>query len=219
MQRFWQWIVAIAYWIADAWRVWGALAVVVLVALIGSQLPGNVDDRVRYSGLTLELLGIFTVVSGLRDKQRIFKRPSLFDHVRSWLTRRPRWATRAHTISATGIASATAFATAKLSVWRGTSSEATVEARLVALEANVETLRSEQAETSKELHEETRKRTEAVDSERQARELAARDIRTQLETLGVGSLHLETAGLFWLVLGVMLATAPTEVANALGWFK
>lgn len=219
MQRFWRWIVAVAHWIADAWRVWGALAIVVFVALIGSQLPGNVDDRVRYCGLTLELLGIFTVVSGLRDKRRIFKRPSLLDHARSWLARRPRWGTRTHTISLSGIASAAAFGTAKLSVWRGASPDASVEARLAALEANVETLRSEQAGTSKELQEETRKRTEAVDSERQARESADRDIRTQLETLGAGSLHLETAGLIWLVLGVGLATAPTEVASALAWFK
>lgn len=219
MQRVWRWIVAVAHWIADAWRVWGALAVVVLVTLIGSQLPGTVEDRVRYCGLTLELLGIFTVVSGLRDKRRIFKRPSLLAHLRSWLSRCPRWGTRAHTISATGIASASAFGAARDSVWRGTPSEASVEARLTALEANVNTLRTEQTETAKELHEETRNRTEAVDSERQARESAARDIRTQLETLGAGSLHLETAGLFWLVLGVMLATAPTEVANALWWFK
>lgn len=189
------------------------------VALIGSQLPGNVDDRVRYCGLTLELLGIFTVVSGLRDKRRIFKRPSLLEHVCSWLARRPRWATRTHTISLSGVASATAFGTAMLSGWRGASPDTSVEARLAALEAKVETLRTEQAGTSKELQEETRKKTEAVDSERQARESADQDIRTQLETLGAGSLHLETAGLFWLVLGVGLATAPTEVAIALAWFK
>jgi hypothetical protein len=54
MRRVWRWTVAVAQWIADAWRVWGALTVVALVALISSQLPGSVDDRVRYCGLALE---------------------------------------------------------------------------------------------------------------------------------------------------------------------
>jgi hypothetical protein len=139
--------------------------------------------------------------------------------VRSWLSRRPRWGTRSQTISLTGVASVGIAGTVKASVWRGIPPEATVEARVAALEANIATLKTEQEGTAKELHEETRKRAEALDLERQARESAARDIRTQLETLGAGSLHLETAGLFWLVLGVTLATAPTEAANALAWFK
>lgn len=219
MQRVWRWIVALAHWIADAWRVWGALAVVVLVALISSQLPGSVDDRVRYCGLALQLLGIFTVVSGLRDKRRIFKRPSLLDQARCWLSRRPRWGTRSHAVSVTGAGGIGISGTAKVSVWRGTPPDATVEARLAALEANIATLRTEQAETAEELHKETRKRTEALDLERQARESAARDIGTQLETLGAGSLHLETAGLFWLVSGATLATVSTEAANALAWLK
>ncbi len=219
IHRVGRWIVAVAHWIADAWRVWGALAVAMFVALIGSQLPGTVDDRVRYCGLALELLGIFTVVSGLREKRLLFKRPGLLDHVCSWLARRPRWGARTQTLSASLFANAQAFGTAKLSVWQGTSPEASAEARLAALEANVETLRTEHSETSKELQEEIRKRADAVDSERLARESADRDIRTQLETFGAGSLHLETAGLFWLVLGVALATAPTEVASALAWFK
>lgn len=219
MQRGWRWIVALTHWMAEAWRVWGAVGLVVLVAFIGSWFPGNPDDRVRYCGLVLELLGIFTVVSGLRDKQRIFNRPGLLDHVLSWLASFPRWRTRAQTISLSAVSSATAICTGKLSVWRGTSSEASVEARLTALEANIETLKSEHAETSKELQEAKRKMTEAVTLERLARESADRDIRKQLETLGAGSLHLEAAGLFWLILGVIFSTVPAEVAKALAWLK
>jgi len=220
MYRVGRLIVAVAHhWIVDVWRVWGTLAVAMFVALIGSQLPGTVDDRVRYCGLALQLLGIFTVVSMLRDKRILFERQGLLDNVRSWLARHPRWGARTQTLSPSLFANAQVFGTAKLSAWRWTSPEASAEARLTALEANVETLRTEHSETSKKLQEEIRKSAGAVDSERLARESADSDIRTQLETFGAGSLHLETAGLFWLVLGVALATAPTEVASALAWFK
>lgn len=104
-------------------------------------------------------------------------------------------------------------------MWRGTPPEASVETRLAVLEANMETLRTEQAEIGKQFHEQTKKLTEAIGSERQVRESAVRQIQTQLETFGAGSLHLEMAGLFWLVLGVVLTTASGEVAGALKWLR
>ncbi len=104
-------------------------------------------------------------------------------------------------------------------MWRGRPPEASIETRLAVLEANIGTLRTEQAEIEKQLNEETRNRTEAIGSERLARESAVREIRTQLETFGAGSLHLEMAGLFWLVLGVVLTTASGEVAGALKWLR
>jgi hypothetical protein len=92
---------------------------------------------------------------------------------------------------------------------------APIEARLSALEVNIETLKEEQAETSKELQDETRKRVEALDSERRSRESAVVELRTRVDTLGAGGLHLETAGLFWLIVGVVLGTVPVEIWSVL----
>jgi hypothetical protein len=105
----------------------------------------------------------------------------------------------------------------KLSVWRGTPTDASIEARLAALEANLATLRTEQAETVKEFQEATSKTNEAVDAERRAQESAVTALRVQLEGLGAGGLHVEMMGVFWLVLGVVLATVPGEIAAALKW--
>jgi DNA-binding protein H-NS len=93
-----------------------------------------------------------------------------------------------------------------------------LEARVAVLEANVATLRTEQEDTYTQLREEMTKRLEAINVERQAQESVTNELRTQLDSFGAGSLHLETAGMFWLVLGVVLATASTEVAAALKWF-
>jgi hypothetical protein len=80
-------------------------------------------------------------------------------------------------------------------------------------------LREEQSEIDKQLHEETRNRNETLKSEREAREVATRELRTQLDTFGAGNLNIEAAGIFWLVLGVILATASPEVAKGLQWLQ
>jgi chromosome segregation ATPase len=104
-------------------------------------------------------------------------------------------------------------------MWRGVPADASVEARLAALEANLATLRTEQAETAKEFQEATRKTNDAVDAERRARESAVGSLRVQLEKLGAGGLHVEMMGVFWLILGVVLATVPGEIAAAFKWLR
>jgi hypothetical protein len=218
IQDLGRWVRALAHWLVEAWRVWVPALVVALVFIVVSQLPLSLAVPVlRYCGLAFQLLGILTVVSGLRDKRRLFNRPSLLDNVRRWIKRRPRWGVKPQTILVAGTGSISLSLSGKLSVWRGSPPDASVEARLDALEANLATLRTEQAETAKELQEATRKTNEAVDTERRARESAVTALRVQLEGLGAGGLHVEMMGVFWLVLGVVLATVPGEIAVALKW--
>lgn len=218
IQNLRRWVRALAHWLVEPWRVWVPVLVVMLVLIVASQLPMSLADPVlRYCGLAFQLLGILTVVSGLRDKRRLFNRPSLLENIRRWLDRRPRWGAKPETILLAGTGSISLSGSAKLSVWRGTPADASVDARLAALEANLATLRTEQAETAKELQEATRKTNEAVDAERRARESGVTALRVQLEGLGAGGLHVEMMGVFWLVVGVVLATVPGEIAAALKW--
>lgn len=90
---------------------------------------------------------------------------------------------------------------------------------MAALEANLVTLRTELAETAKEFQEATRKTNEAVDAERRARESAVAALRVQLEGLGAGGLHIEMMGVFWFVVGVVLATVSGDLAATLKWFQ
>jgi len=98
-----QWAKAMAAWLGRAWRVWGVLVVVLVIAAIASMLPGTVEDRLRISGMTLELLGILTVAFGLKEKRVLFQRPGLLGHFRSWLNSRPRLGAKPRTVSVTGV--------------------------------------------------------------------------------------------------------------------
>ena len=106
---------------------------------------------------------------------------------------------------------------ARLSVWRGTPSGSSIQARVDALEQNLETVRSESDATAKKLQEEQRNRTEAVKAEREARVSVIDKLNTRVNKLAAGGLHIEWMGVLWLVLGVVLATVSTEIACALTW--
>ena len=206
--------------IAEPRLPWVAFAVVAVIFLTSTfLLLGTNDDRVRYSGLALELFGISTVAFGLRDKWHLFKRPSILDHLRGWWERRPHWGGKDITVALSGAELITMGTSAKLSLWRGVPAGASIEDRVAALEANVNTVRAEHGETAKHVEEEARKQAEALASERRARELATDEIKNQIETLGAGGLHLEAIGLFWLILGVILTTVSTEIAHMLTWIQ
>jgi len=213
MTKFFRWIRANLLWILDGWRVWAPLAVVFLLATTGSLLPGSPEDHARYIGVVLQLLGIGTVVHGLRDRRRLFQRPSLLSHIRTWFSGRPRLNPKPHVIHVASGNVVASGSTAKISVWRGAPPDSSLDARIDALQANLETLRTEHADTSRELRDEVRVRAEQVDLERRARETAIGDIRSRVDTLGAGGLHIESAGLFWLIVGVVLGTVPGEIAS------
>jgi hypothetical protein len=219
IQNLGRWVKALAGWLAEPWRVWVTVSVVLLVPAAASQLPATAaEPLLRYCGLVAQLLGIQTVVSGLQSKQRLFNRPGFAETVRLWIHRRPRWGAKPQTVVTTGTASLS-LSVGRVSIWRDARPDAPVEERLAALEANPATLRTELTETTKEFQEATRKTREAVDAENRRRESAVAALRTQLEGLGAEGLHIELWGVVWLILGVVLATIPGEVVWMLHGFK
>lgn len=211
-KELWHWVIANARWLGEAWPVWGAIAAIVTVAGITMQLPGKLEDRIRYCGVTLELFGILTVVHGIKDKQRLLKETSYFEIFRNWLKRRYRWGAKPKVISAELFANASATASMNATIWRGPGPDPSLEARVVALEANLKTLREIHAETENQLAAEKRQRVETIDKERQLRESAIRQLQTQLVELGVGNIHVEAVGVFWLLVGMVLSTISAEIA-------
>jgi len=218
-----RWVRALGQWLQQAWRVWGPLVVVPAILALSHLIPAKLEDRLRYCGLVLELLGIATVVLGIIGKRKLFKKPTLREHIRAWFDGRPRWGRRQQAIlTATG-SLGIASGAAKLSMWRGIPPNASLEDRVAAVEQNLSTLRTELANAEKEIQNEARQRTESIAAERRARETAMSEMQAQLEGMGAESLHVEMTGVFWLVVGVVLDTISAELAwvftSLLGWWR
>ena len=147
MKRFLPWIKASCrWWFIDLWFVWLTIFPVGLIFFSS----GALEDRLRYSGLIFELLGIATVALGLSEKGRLFNR-QVSGYFREWWKRRPRLSGTQHILSAVGECIGVSGGEARLSVWRGTPSGSSIQGRVDALEQNLETVRSESDATAKKL--------------------------------------------------------------------
>jgi hypothetical protein len=216
------WIPALYRWFMELKRVWGLL-IPIVVLIVVPYLPAFIppehpEARLRFCGLAFELFAILTVVSGLRDRQRLFNRPSYVKQFREWLKRRPRLGVKTQTILGTAAGSfGLAGMAGRLSVWRAMRPENPVEERLAALEANLTSLRTELEEEAKERRDEARKLAQAGDLERQARETSIKKLQDQLERFGAEGLNIEMVGVCWVVLGAIFTTLSGELASMATW--
>jgi hypothetical protein len=84
------------------------------------------------------------------------------------------------------------------------------------LESNAETLRGDLEWHAQQARSVSERLRSELDTEREARRSAVTSVEQRLERFGAGALHIEAAGLFWLVLGIVLATIPVELARFVG---
>ena len=118
-------------WLSKVWGLWGFLLPFAFLFFI-IFLPWDLASLVRYSGLALELLGIYTVAMGLKGKRELFNKPSFIEHIKNWWKQRPAW--KSVVISGSGVSmSGGATCSARGSAWHE-SIDDTVESRLEAAE-------------------------------------------------------------------------------------
>jgi hypothetical protein len=218
IRRLRQWFFALARWVWEARRGWGSVGLVVLVLLSAIVVPRSLDDCIRYAGLTLQILGVVTVAIGLRDKRQTFERPGLVQLFRAWLRRFPRYSPEPHVISTQGVASAAGVGSAYAYGWHGLPENATIDDRLATFEKNLDTVKRLALDAQKQVQNEALKTAKRLEDERREREDAHRALNEKLENFGTSNLYFETAGVFWLIVGIVLGTVPTEVAMIIRWF-
>jgi hypothetical protein len=90
--------------------------------------------------------------------------------------------------------------------------QATIEARVEALEKN---LISMHERIKEQMAEEVSKITDSLKREEQTRQAEDTTIRETLKTTATGGVHISAIGASWLFLGVILSTASIEIAKLL----
>jgi hypothetical protein len=175
-------------------------------------MANSLDDGLRYAGLILQISGVLTVAIGLRDRRRIFWGKGLLQSFFQWLNRFPRSAPKPHTISAQGIASASAVGSAYAFGWQNIHGDATVKDRLAVLERNLNSVKQLALDARTQAQLEAVRLRSDLESESHERKTSDDAIRSKLESVGAGNLHLESAGVVWLILGIILGTVPGEAA-------
>jgi hypothetical protein len=129
------------------------------------------------------------VAKGLKDTRELFGHPRILTLLLQWFRDIPR-ATPQRSIPVSQSATIGISTRFGLTV-------SSFEERLTILE--------------RRFTEESHLRSQALASESHSREAADQELRRQLEEFAAGGIHLESIGLFWMFLGITLATASIEI--------
>ena len=89
MRNFVNWLRRLAEWIAEPRGFWLFTFVAAVAVGLALVIPRPLADDLRFAGLALQLLGVSTVLRGLRDRGRLFNKPSIVASTRAWFSRFP----------------------------------------------------------------------------------------------------------------------------------
>lgn len=167
--------------------------------------------------MCLELLGLLTVALGIRSASRFFSRPSLVKIGKTWFGRRPSLQANLHIHAAEASDSVSIAATAEFA-WAivGPGPNATNEERLAILENSVLKIADDLGKEKLRHREEAQAREVAIAQEKQDRETADEKLKKRLEETATSDLHIETLGVWYLGIGIAMATASNEISRLLG---
>jgi hypothetical protein len=90
-----------------------------------------------------------------------------------------------------------------------------LEQRVQLLEMNVSSIEDIVDKLKADLSEESHARVAAMSAEQRDRQQGIADLRLQIRELTVGGIRLQIVGLWWLLLGLLVATWPQELARLL----
>lgn len=198
-----------------AWPTWLAISGIALSGGVGYLFSQSEESAiaVRFAGTMLQVLGIATVAIGLSETRRLFGRPSLprkfLDFFRqlasAFVTPKPM------TLQ---VPNGTIIVTGEIAqMFRIPGPEDSLEERVSILEVNLSHLRNELAVRKQEIQQGIQTVKGQIERETQERCTEDQRITKKIEEMAVGGLHLETVGLFWLVLGVIATSIPGEIAD------
>jgi hypothetical protein len=206
-----RWIKALSSWIIEPQPLW--LCILVVGASLYLAFTGRVSEpKIRILGMFLQLAGLATVAWGLRETRQLFGYPGLFEHAAEWVRRFPKCKPTPISMTA-NITLPGVQLTASGYSWQSFDPEAPIEKRLAAVEANLLDVNRRLDEIKQWLHHESHKITSELHEEQILREREDEMTRRKLDLSQTGGLSISAMGLVWLLLGLILSTASTEIAK------
>lgn len=210
MIRIVKYLVSLVRWMAldpDLRQVFAPAALATFTVLFGVLSSGTIADGLHHSGAALQIFGTLAVAWGLFERQKLFGRRGIKTKLAHGFSRRPLWNPPTQINYAHGRATLMPMvSTAIVTSWREAQPGASLEARLEAIESNFKILRDKQSQFNQLVATERQERAKALEQEQQARSEADLAIDERLDKLGGGGLHIDAAGVFLLILGLVLSS-------------
>jgi hypothetical protein len=213
-------VTAVIRWATEPWpvRVLTGVAFSIVAgygyAYLLSPADLRLQDNLRFAGLFLQVLGIGTIAWGLGSKGKLYSLPGAAERLREWLARFPGRRGEPIHVRIQGLSEGVSVSEEVTAVL-GSGPDATVEQRLAVLEQNLNGVRAQVSTLHRLIRQEVSERRDADATERTSREQQVSEIQARLQNLSVGGIDIEWRGVLWVGLGVILGTAPQEIARLL----
>lgn len=207
------------------YRNWAWHIAFLLVGLLAAYLVGHPlrtrEASIRTVGGILQVLGILSVALGISQLRRSFGlkgtvaeiieellhlAKTAVQRVAQMLGRRPA------VINVTG-AAALGLSSVRARAKVRSGPNASVDDRIALLERLIDTLEDGLSTLQDTIDREREQFNKALDAEKHAREDGFKALEDRVTSLAVGGIRLQTVGLVWLLLGVLLATWSQELAS------
>ncbi len=198
-------------WPLLRFTLWATVAILLALAVKG---PGA--DAVRWSGGFLQLFGLSTVAIEIGQLRGKFKLPKLSEVLRRWRQMcLAVFLPRRHVLAAGSghfSVGASGFGRGRVTMAPG----APLHKRISLLEQQVSSIEDRLDTTDQELAAEAERLRSELSSRFAAQHAELEQAASQLKDVAVGGNALALTGWAWLLLGVIAATFPGEIANLLG---
>jgi hypothetical protein len=195
---------------------------VLLLAGLVALLASTTEARVRTAGGFLQVAGLLTVAVGISTVRRDFGLPGTLSEIFTevWDCLRATglhlWRTFGHRspkVLVAGTVSITARGNLRAHGKGRLGPNASTDQRLTTLENKVDRLEDAAWKLREDLEQEVERRQQAITTEGKIREDAGRALQERLSKVAVGGIRLQTVGLVWLFVGILLATWSQEFAR------
>ena len=219
IKKLGRWIIQVAIWLWER-----KIVVIALILLIGAisfilymPMPNNMPmpdktsvDRFRYTGLALELFGIFTVAYGLYETLKSSKR-TLLSIISESFKVLPKHEIKNYSIIGSipiklGLSSLMSYQPGP-----DTPPDKQVTQLWKCLSRANEQIDDIQ-KIQQQLKRDNQNMSDALNTERSEREASVEKVRQMLKKFAVDGLAIEAIGVVCLVLGAVFATLSTELA-------
>lgn len=212
MKNFLRWTEAIYCWLRQVpitshyWWA-GAIVAAAIFVLIAS---GCTEKAFRLVGMSLQLVGVVTVMLGISKTRADFGQPSLRSQFQTWAKRFPALHPTPITISLGGI-DLVHTGRGSIHTTRGPAIDQSVEGRLDHLEKVVNDIGLELAKTRSSIEEAEHKTQQALDkqSDQFAEEVAS--VAKRIEATATGGVHVSAIGVIFLFLGTVFGGMAPEL--------
>jgi hypothetical protein len=205
------WVRRMVQWaIVDPWLVW--LAVIApLVLLVPIGVLFTCEPRVRFAGMTFQLMGLVTAVWGLRDDRKLFLEPTALQRLGLWMRAFPR--RRPHPLPLP--ADAGELVPQAAAPPEPTLNMMSLEESIASLHQAARRQAADLLVLSNDLRTLGQKARKAFAQERSSRETADREINAKLHEAVAGDLPFDLIGVVYFLLGTVLGSTSIELAPLL----